>query len=125
MHLDHLNLYVRDVAISRAFYESLLPGKGLVVNRDFGDVAVGFGDSDYAVLALVRTIEPVQAIHLAFRLDSRAQIDELYSLALSSGGRDNGAPGSREHYHENYYAAFVLDPDGHNLEFVCHEPPLD
>ena len=121
MHLDHINLYVSDIATSRAFYESLLPGEGLVVNRDFGDVAVGFGDRNYAVLALVRQKEKIQTTHIAFRLTTRTDVDRLYQQALSAGAEDNGAPGLRPHYHESYYAAFVYDPDGHNLEFVCHE----
>ncbi len=122
MILDHLNLYVSDVVRSRAFYEALLPPNGLPLNRDFGEVAVGFGDRDYAVLALVRERGAIQTTHLAFRFESRDKVDELYSIALETGATDNGPPGLRPHYHEHYYAAFVFDPDGHNLEFVCHEP---
>lgn len=120
MQLDHLNLYVSDVAESRKFYERLLPPAGLPVNREFGDVAVGFGDGDYAVLALVRAKSSVQATHVAFRVATRREVDELYEAALSAGAVDNGSPGVRPHYHENYYAGFVRDRDGHNLEFVCH-----
>ena len=120
MQLDHLNLYVSDVAESRKFYERLLAPAGLPVNRDVGDVAVGFGDRDYAVLALVRHDSPIQATHLAFRVATRREVDEIYAVALSAGGVDNGPPGLRPHYHENYYAAFIRDRDGHNLEFVCH-----
>ncbi|MGI9223181.1 MAG: VOC family protein [Woeseiaceae bacterium] len=122
MQLDHLNLYVRDVAESRKFYELLLPPAGLPVNREFGDVAVGFGDKNYAVLALVRQEPPVQATHVAFRVATRREVDELYETALNAGGVDNGPPGLRPHYHDNYYAAFIRDRDGHNLEFVCHKP---
>jgi len=122
MRLDHLNLYVRDVAESRKFYELLLPPAGLPVNREFGDVAVGFGDKNYAVLALVRQEPPVQATHVAFRVATRREVDELYETALNAGGVDNGPPGLRPHYHDNYYAAFIRDRDGHNLEFVCHKP---
>ena len=120
MQLDHLNLYVSDVAESRKFYELLLAPAGLPVNRDFGDVAVGFGDKGYAVLALVRQESPVHAAHVAFRVATRREVDELYEIALNAGGADNGPPGLRPHYHENYYAAFIRDIDGHNLEFVCH-----
>ena len=120
MQLDHLNLYVSDVPKSRKFYELLLPPAGLPVNRDFGDVAVGFGDNDYAVLALVRQECPIQATHVAFRVETRREVNELYEAALNAGGIDNGSPGLRPHYHENYYAAFIRDRDGHNLEFVCH-----
>jgi catechol 2,3-dioxygenase-like lactoylglutathione lyase family enzyme len=59
-------------------------------------------------------------IHIAFRADSHAQVDAFYKAAIAAGGRDNGAPGPRPHYHANYYGAFVLDPDGHNIEAVCH-----
>ena len=121
MQLDHLNIYVSDVAKSRAFYSALLPPHGHLLNRDFGGIAVGFGDKDYAVLALVRQKETVQPLHLAFRVDTRGEVDDLYAKALQAGATDNGEPGLRPHYHEHYYAAFLRDPDGHNLEFVCHE----
>jgi len=65
----------------------------------------------------------VPPLHVAFRSDSRAQVDAFYKAAMAAGGRDNGGPGIRPHYHENYYAAFVLDPDGHNIEVVCQSPP--
>ena len=120
IRLDHMNLYVSDVGKSKTFYEKLLPPSGLPLNRDFGEVAVGFGDQDYAAFALVRQSDPIQTTHIAFRADTRKEVDKLYRLALSAGGTDNGVPGLRAHYHEHYYAAFVYDPDGHNLEFVCH-----
>ena len=122
IELDHLNLKVADVARSRAFYEPLLAPYGYVVNRDFGDVAVGLGSGEYAILALVRTEERVQPIHLAFRVQSRPDVDRFYASALSLGASANGAPGLRPHYHDSYYAAFVIDPDGHNVESVCHVP---
>ena len=121
VHLDHLNIYVKDVKSSRAFYEAVLFPFGYSVVRDFGNVAVGFGSANYAVLALVRTREKIQPTHLAFRVEYRSEVDRFYSIALSAGAADNGKPGLRSHYHEHYYAAFVIDPDGHNLEFVCHE----
>jgi len=122
IELDHLNVMVADVARSRAFYEPLLAPFGLPVNRDFGDAAVGFGAGPYAVLALVRSEPPVQPIHIALRLPSHADVDRFHAAALSLGAIDNGAPGLRPHYHAAYYAAFVHDPDGHNLEAVCHVP---
>jgi catechol 2,3-dioxygenase-like lactoylglutathione lyase family enzyme len=122
IELDHLNLMVADVVRSRAFYETLLASFDFPVNRDFGDLAVGFGAGPYAVLALVRSEGAVQPIHVAFRLPSRAEVDRFYDTALSLGAKDNGPPGLRPQYHASYYAAFVYDPDGHNLEAVCHRP---
>ena len=122
MQLDHLNLYVSDVPRSRKFYENLLPPNGMPVNRDFGEIAVGFGSQNYAAFALVRQKDPIQSTHIAFRLETRDEVDSVYASAIESGGIDNGSPGLRPHYHEHYYAGFVLDPDGHNLEFVCHNP---
>ena len=123
IELDHLNLMVADVPRSRAFYEELLAPFGFPVNRDFGDIAVGFGAGPNAILALVRAESRVQPIHIALRLDTRAEVDRFYSRALSLGAADNGAPGLRPQYHEHYYAGFVRDPDGHNLEAVCHLAP--
>jgi catechol 2,3-dioxygenase-like lactoylglutathione lyase family enzyme len=125
LKLDHVVLYASDVVKSRAFYEALLPFAGLVLNRDFGEVAVGFGDDNYAVLALVRQKDPIQTTHLAFRVETRDEVDKYYTQALQAGGLDNGKPGLRPDYHEHYYAAFIRDPDGHNLEFVCHKNPSD
>ncbi len=121
MQLDHVNLYVADLARSRTFYEGLMPTFGQPLVRDHSPIAVGFGDRNYAVLALVGQTEKIQPVHLAFRCDSRGEVDDAYALALRLGAASNGEPGLRPHYHETYYAAFVLDPDGHNLEFVCHE----
>ena len=123
LELDHLNLFVADVPRSREFYLALLQPFGYRLLRDYGEEAAGLGRSSYAVLALVRSDRPVQPIHLAFRLDSRHEVDTFHSAAIGQGARNNGAPGLRPDYHESYYAAFILDPDGHNLEAVCHRSP--
>jgi len=121
--IDHMGLAVSDLSRSREFYEAALAPLGYAPIMVF-DEAVGFGvppkpdfwlgegDPGKATLAL----------HVAFRAESRAQVDAFYSAAIAAGGRDNGAPGVRAHYHPNYYGAFVLDPDGHNIEAVCHLP---
>jgi len=74
-------------------------------------------------LWLSETVERPAHMHLAFSAENRRQVDEFYRAALAAGGRDNGAPGLRPHYHANYYGAFVIDPDGHNVEAVCHQAP--
>ena len=75
-----------------------------------------------ASLCLYQTEEKPAHLHLAFTAENRQQVEAFYRAALKAGGKDNGAPGLRPHYHANYYAAFVIGPDGHNIEVVCHEP---
>jgi catechol 2,3-dioxygenase-like lactoylglutathione lyase family enzyme len=126
--IDHTGVTVRDFARSRAFYaRALAPiGYGILLELPVavtgrGDVA-GFGvppKPDFWIASGTPNVPPV---HIAFRVASRALVDAFYAAAIAAGGRDNGAPGLRPHYHTNYYGAFVLDPDGHNIEAVCHEP---
>jgi len=125
MHLDHVSVYVHDVQVSRRFYDVVLLPFGWEIIRDFEEIAVGYGHENYAEFALVREKQEIRSAHVAFRVDERADVDRLYSLALAAGANDNGPPGLRPNYHELYYAAFVLDPDGHNLEFVCHKAVAD
>ena len=122
MQLDHINLYVSDLSKSKIFYEAIFQSSDIKVIRDVGNIAVGFGRTNYAELALVLHDGIIQKTHFAFRTETREQIDMLYSFAIEAGASCNGEPGLRTHYHEHYYGAFVLDPDGHNLEFVCHNP---
>jgi catechol 2,3-dioxygenase-like lactoylglutathione lyase family enzyme len=118
--IDHLNIGVSDVAASRAFYERALAPLGYVVliDRPYG---VGFGKDgkpDFWV-----SDRPASApLHVAFASPDRATVDAFHREALAAGGRDNGPPGLRPHYHPSYYGAFVLDPDGHNVEAVSHGP---
>jgi catechol 2,3-dioxygenase-like lactoylglutathione lyase family enzyme len=120
MQLDHVSVYVHDVQTSRQFYDAILLPFGWEMVRDFEAIAVGYGHENYAEFALVREKREIRSAHVAFRVDERSDVDTLYSLALEAGANNNGLPGLRPHYHACYYAAFVLDPDGHNLEFVCH-----
>lgn len=126
---DHLAITVSDFARSKRFYvRALAPtGHSRVVEmpEDPGGApsTAGFCHQDGSDL-WIRQGEPIRPpIHLAFRVASRAQVDAFYQEAIAAGGKDNGAPGLRPHYHPNYYGAYVLDPDGHNLEAVCHEAP--
>lgn len=125
--IDHLSLVVRDHEKSKAFYRAALApvGHAQVVELPAapGTTAgsTGFCHADGSDL-WIRQGEPVQApLHLAFRAPNRAAVDAFHAAALAAGGCDNGAPGLRPHYHPHYYGAFVLDPDGHNIEAVCHE----
>jgi catechol 2,3-dioxygenase-like lactoylglutathione lyase family enzyme len=115
---DHVALPVRDVAASRKFYEPVLDQMGAkVVHESPGFLLFG---NDSGMLAL-RERDEVLPIHVAFRTD-RAGVDSFYEVAMAAGGVDNGAPGLRPDYHASYYAAFVHDPDGHNIEAVSHTP---
>jgi catechol 2,3-dioxygenase-like lactoylglutathione lyase family enzyme len=116
--IDHVNIGVADLAASRAFYERALAPLGYValMERPYG---VGFGRDgkpDFWV-----SDRPTSApLHVAFAAPDRATVDAFHGAALAAGGRDNGAPGLRPQYHESYYGAFVLDPEGNNVEAVTH-----
>jgi catechol 2,3-dioxygenase-like lactoylglutathione lyase family enzyme len=125
--IDHLGLPVSDYARSKAFYlQALAPlGASLALEvgaKQTGDRAhAGFGRDGKPSLWI--SLAPVGAkMHVAVVADDRAAVDAFHRAALAAGGTDNGAPGLRPHYHPDYYAAFVLDPDGHNIEAVCHHP---
>jgi catechol 2,3-dioxygenase-like lactoylglutathione lyase family enzyme len=126
--IDHTGLAVADFARSKAFYAEALAPLGYKVMMEFpaeragGEPAAGLGDTkpDFWIAGG----GPTQPhIHIAFAVKSRGIVDAFYRAALAAGGRDNGPPGVRAHYHPNYYGAFVLDPDGNNVEAVCHYPP--
>lgn len=119
---DHVKFGVADYAASKAFYLQALAPLGIKAGAE-GEPAYGielFIDGQVATLCLFQTEEKPAHLHLAFVASTRQQVDAFYSAALAAGGRDNGPPGLRAKYHANYYAAFVIDPDGHNIEAVCH-----
>jgi len=126
--IDHTGLNVSDYRKSKAFYlAALAPLRYQVVMElptsivPDGGMGLGFPPKpDFWVAGGKPNVPP---LHVAFRAENRAQVDAFYKAALAAGGRDNGPPGPRPHYHANYYGAFVLDPDGHNIEAVCHDPP--
>lgn len=117
---DHVVFGVSDYEASKAFYLKALEVLGIeiVVENDIGAELSADGETS---LCLIRTDEKPAHLHLAFRAKERKQVDTFYADALAAGGRDNGAPGLRPEYHAAYYAAFITDPDGHNIEMVCHE----
>ena len=125
--LDHAGFPVSDYARSKAFYlQALAPlGYGLImeVQQDENDSpAAGFGAGGKPDFWIGGEGGLQRPIHIAIAAQNRAAVDAFHRAALAAGGKDNGAPGLRPHYHANYYAAFVLDPDGHNIEAVCHAP---
>jgi catechol 2,3-dioxygenase-like lactoylglutathione lyase family enzyme len=126
--IDHTGVSVSDIARSTEFYTKALSAIGYALLLEFPasvtghtDVA-GFGEPQKADFWISKGVPNNPPLHVAFRVSSRAQVDAFHKAALAAGGRDNGAPGPRPHYHEHYYGAFVLDPDGHNIEAVCHSP---
>lgn len=118
---DHIGFGVSDLAASKAFFVQALAPLGVAVVME-GDYGVGLGRNNKPTLWLHRARETPVPLHLAFTAAERGQVDAFHHAALAAGGRDNGAPGLRPHYHPDYYAAFVIGPDGHNVEAVCHKP---
>ena len=121
---DHVGFGVSDYAKSRAFFLKALAPLGVTVVME-GPHGVGLGRNDKPSLWLHQTSGKPAPLHLAFAAASRQQVDQFHRAALEAGGTDNGAPGLRPHYHANYYGAFVIGPDGHNVEAVCHKPEAD
>jgi catechol 2,3-dioxygenase-like lactoylglutathione lyase family enzyme len=125
--LDHITVRVADFNRSRSFYETVMPALGAHLMMEFGpeitgDVRVaGFG-RDKPDFWISEGGPTSPRIHIAFAAGNRAMVDAFHAAALAAGATDNGAPGPRPDYHETYYGAFVLDPDGHNVEAVCHLP---
>ena len=118
---DHVGIGVSNLPASKAFFLAALAPIGVEVLMEFPD-AVGLGKNRKASLWLGVSAEKPAPLHLAFTADSRHEVDEFYRRALAAGGRDNGPPGLRPHYHADYYAAFVIAPDGHNIEVVTRKP---
>jgi predicted lactoylglutathione lyase len=128
--IDHLGMPVSDLARSAAFYLKALAPLGIsiimqVSAEQTGEgAAVGFGAKGKPFFWIGEGFRPKgeQHVHVAFTAMNRDEVDMFYRAAIAAGGKDNGPPGLRPHYHANYYAAFVLDPDGNNIEAVCHAP---
>ena len=117
---DHVVFGVSNYEASKTFYLKALAPIGLSIVLE-GPLGIELSADGKTSLCLFQTEEKPARLHLAFTADTREQVDEFYRAALEAGGKDNGAPGLRPRYHANYYAAFVIDPDGHNVEMVCHQ----
>jgi catechol 2,3-dioxygenase-like lactoylglutathione lyase family enzyme len=127
--LDHVSLGVTDVNRSRGFYDTALRPLGVVRIVDFGggrgsdySAAPGSFGVEFTITSEAEVRTPIPGAHLCFGAPDRSAVDAFHMAALAAGGRDDGAPGLRPHYHADYYGAFVLDPDGHRIEAVCHAP---
>ena len=118
--IDHVGINVSDLERSKHFYASALAPLGYFVFREW-ETGVGFR-SEHPDFWIHQRGEVTSGAHLSFRSPNRAAVDAFFAAALAAGGTDNGPPGPRPQYHEQYYGAFVIDPDGNNVEAVCHEP---
>jgi catechol 2,3-dioxygenase-like lactoylglutathione lyase family enzyme len=119
--IDHVTANVGDFGQAKRFYEQALAPLGYSVQMEFPDAA-GFGTGQGIPDFWISSKPDRGATHVAFTAPDRAAVDAFHEAALAAGGADNGAPGIRAHYHETYYAAFVHDPDGNNVEAVTHRP---
>lgn len=124
--IDHLGIAVSDYNRAKSFYDKALAplGYGIVmeVGGEQDEPAAGFGSGGRPYFWISGSKGPISPLHLAFSAKDRPAVDAFYRAALAAGGKDNGPPGIRAHYHPNYYGAFVLDADGNNIEAVCHSP---
>jgi len=121
--IDHMTFRAKDIEKSKTFYEAALAPLGYKLAFDGvhdGVRIIGFGYNGKIDTWLMDVKPTTGHTHLAWAAQSKEQVDQFYQAALKAGGKDNGAPGLRPHYHANYYGAFVLDPDGNNIEAVCH-----
>ena len=126
MSFDHLGFNVTNYAKSKAFYEKALAPLGykvvMEITAEQGGPGGGLGDKGAPSFWINQGGATGNVLHVAFAAADRKTVDTFYAAAIAAGGKDNGAPGIRAHYHPNYYGAFVRDPDGNNIEAVCHAP---
>lgn len=120
--IDHLGIGASDLARSRDFFLAALRPLGATLAMEDPVGGVGIGQAGKPALWLSQVEQAPTPLHIAFTASSRAQVDAFHAAALAAGGRDNGPPGLRPHYHPHYYGAFVIAPDGHNIEAACHAP---
>lgn len=126
--LDHIGIKVTNLERAKAFYDQSLAPLGITAlfeapgDETGGTPFIGYGEGFKPYFWISAQPRATELVHVAFAADTRAKVDAFYAAAIAAGGKDNGPPGMRPLYHPNYYGAFVLDPDGHNIEAVCHLP---
>jgi len=126
--LDHIGIQVSDLKRSLAFYKAALAPLGIGVMMELtaditgGYEGAGLGSDNKPYFWISKGKPGKSHSHVAFAAKDRAAVQAFYEVAIKAGGKDNGLPGLRPHYHKDYFGAFVLDPDGHNIEAVCHKP---
>ncbi len=129
--IDHLSTYATDFSATRAFYEAALARLGFTIQFEMtldsdpdlpGRRASAFGPDGKSIFWVIEVRDAASPRHIAFSAPDRHAVAAFHEAALASGGTDNGAPGPRPIYHEHYYGSFVTDPDGNNVEAVCHAP---
>ena len=126
--LDHVGFAITDLEKARTFYDAALAPLGIEVlmtvtpEMTGKGTVLGYGKGQHPFFWVGDGERAGEGTHIAFAASTRAEVDAFYEAAMAAGGRDNGGPGLRPHYHPNYYAAFVYDPDGMNIEAVCHKP---
>lgn len=120
--LDHVGFGVSDYERSKAFYAEALAPLGIELVKEPSQLAAGFGRDGKPFFWLEATRPPAAGLHVAFTCESQDLVRAFHEAAIAAGGTDNGSPGARPIYHEHYYGAYVLDPDGNNIEAVCHHP---
>lgn len=119
--IDHLSLSVSNYELSKSFFRAVLAPLGHTLLMEHPISGGGFG-SDFKPSFWIKQGSSTATVHVAFSTKDRATVDKFYEAAISLGAKDNGPPGIRAEYHPSYYGAFVLDPDGNNIEAVCHSP---
>ncbi len=124
--IDHISIGVKNLTRSMKFYDAALDALGYKRYMTFPDDSCGYGTPDDRFFWIVKAQDKgniiAQGMHVAFKAKSRTAVDKFYQAAIAAGGKDNGKPGLRPNYHPDYYAAFVIDLDGHKIEAVCHLP---
>lgn len=120
MELGHIGIGVTKLKEMKIFYDAIIDFIGLEY-LDSSENSVRYGQDGSALLYFSTNMKPITGLHICFDVDSRKLVDDFYATALQAGGRDHGAPGVREHYSLTYYAAYVIDPEGNNIELVCRD----